>query len=277
MPGVGPVGYKRGMIQDVRAIWSHRHFWLSLVHLDLRNRYRKSVLGIGWSFLQPIAMTAVFCLVFSELMAKDVNGGWRAYAPFLLAGMCVWDFVRNSMTSGAMSLISNEAYIRQVNLPFAIYPLRAVLGNVTHFLIGLGVVLALICLVRGNVAVFATAWAIVPGVIGVAAFAWGIATILSYVTVFFRDIKHLIDVAMQVAFFLTPVLYTRDTLDRKGVGFIADLNPVNTYLELIRTPLLDGAIPGLGLQLYGVLAAVIAVLLAAGTTHWLRGRVIFHL
>jgi ABC-type polysaccharide/polyol phosphate export permease len=265
------------MIADLRAIWSHRHFWLSLVHLDLRNRYRRSVLGVGWSLLQPIAMTAVFCLVFSELMAKDVNGGWKAYAPFLLAGMCVWDFVRNSMTAGSMALISNEAYIRQINLPYGIYPLRAVLGNLTHFLIGLGVVVALIAILRGDLSVFRTAWAILPGVAGVTVFAWGIGSILAYLTVFFRDIKHVVEVGMHVAFFLTPVLYTRDTLDRKGLGFIADLNPVNTFLELIRSPLIDGQLPSLGLLAYGTATAVAAVFLAGGTAHWLRGRVIFHL
>jgi lipopolysaccharide transport system permease protein len=265
------------MIQDVGAIWSHRYFWLSLIKLDLRNRYRRSVLGIGWSFLMPIAMTAVFCVVFSELLYRNPVMGWKGVAPMILAGMCVWEFLRNSMTGGAMALISNEAYIRQVDLPYSIYPLRAVLGNATHFLIGLFVVICLLVGLRGDLSIFETAWSAIPGVILVTIFSWGVATILSYITVFFRDIKHLIEVVLQVAFFLTPIIYTRDVLDAKGLGVIADLNPCNTFLELIRLPLVEGIVPSVGLMAYGTATAVVAVLLAAGTDHWLRKRVIFHL
>lgn len=249
---------------------------MSLVKLDLRNRYRRSVLGIGWSLLQPLAMTAVFCVVFSELMGPE-NGGWRAYAPFLLCGMCIWDYVRNSVVGGSTSLIQNEAYIRQCPMPYTIYTLRAVLGNAFHFLVGLGVVIALVVVLRGNLNVFATAWAAIPGLILVSVFAWGIGTVAAFATVFFRDVKHVIEVGAHVAYFLTPILYRRDLLDKKGLGFIADLNPVNTFLELIRGPLVDGVIPAWPIYVYGVVAAAVALLLASGTTSWLKQRVIFHL
>jgi lipopolysaccharide transport system permease protein len=264
------------MIGHVREVWGYRHFWLSLVRLDLRNKYRKSVLGIGWSFAHPIAMTAVFCVVFSKFMGPE-NGGWRAYAPFLLCGMCVWDFVRNSVLGGSMSLVQNEAYIRQCPLPFTIYPLRAVLGNVLHVAIALGVVMALVVVLRGSLAPLATAWAIVPGLILTTAFALGLATVAAYATVFFRDVRHLIEVGSQVAYFLTPILYRRNVLDEQGLGVIADLNPANTFIELIRAPLVDGVLPGPGLYVYGVVAASGALLLGAGTTAWLRTRVIFHI
>ena len=249
---------------------------MSLVRLDLRNKYRKSVLGIGWSFAHPIAMTAVFCVVFSKFMGPE-NGGWRAYAPFLLCGMCVWDFMRNSILSGATSLIQNEPYLRQCPLPFTIYPLRAVLGNVIHVVIALAVVIALVVVLRGSLASLATAWAVVPGLALMAAFTLGLATVAAYATVFFRDVKHLIEVGSHVAYFLTPILYRRSVLDDQGLGVIADLNPANTLIELIRAPLVDGVVPGPGLYLYGVVAAAASLLLAAGTTAWLRTRVIFHL
>jgi lipopolysaccharide transport system permease protein len=264
------------MIQEVRTIWAHRHFWLSLVKLDLRNRYRRSFLGVGWSLLHPIAMTAVFCVVFSSL-GMSGSQRWQDYAPFVLTGMCIWDFIRNSITGGSFSLIQNESYIRQVPLPYSIYPLRTVLGNVLHFMIGLAVVLVLIVLVRGNFDVFAHAWSLIPSVLLLIAFAWGLATIVAYLTVFFRDIKHVVEVAMQVAFFLTPIIYSRKTLDDKGLGFIVDLNPANTFIEMIRAPLINQAPPSMSLFIFGFCAAAVSVFLAAGTTHWLKNRVIFHL
>lgn len=264
------------MIQSVKAIWAHRYFWMSLVKLDLRNRYRRSVLGVGWSLLHPIAMTAVLCTVFSGLMGP-ANGGWKAYAPFLLCGMCIWDFLRNSMLAGATSLIQNEPYIRQMPLPYSIYPLRAVLGNVLHFMIGLGVVIGLIVILRQDISSLKAAAAALPGIVFAIFSAWGLATVLSYITVFFRDIKHVIEVGMQVAYFLTPIIYERSILDQRGLGFIVDLNPANTLIELIRLPLVHGQVPSLGLYIYGLVVTIVSILLAAGTAHWLRNRVIFHL
>ncbi|MFO0936067.1 MAG: ABC transporter permease [Gemmataceae bacterium] len=121
-------------------------------------------------------------------------------------------------------------------------------------------------------------WSILPGIILASAFSWGIGTVAAFITVFFRDVKHVIEVGSQVFYFLTPILYHREqVLDKNGLGFIADLNPVNTYLELIRTPLIDGVVPSPGMYLYGLGTAVVAVLLGAGTTAWLKQRVIFHL
>ena len=85
------------MIRHVTAIWSFRHFWMSLVRLDLRNRYRRSVLGIGWSLLHPLAMTVVFCLVFSRVLNQT---DWRSYAPFLLAGIGNYTMIADAQVNG---------------------------------------------------------------------------------------------------------------------------------------------------------------------------------
>jgi ABC-type polysaccharide/polyol phosphate export permease len=262
------------MIHDVTAIWSFRHFWMSLVRLDLRNRYRRSVLGIGWSLLHPLAMTVVFCAVFSKVLNQ---ADWRSYAPFLLAGMAVWDFVRNSLVIGCHAFLQNDSYIRQCPLPYSIYPLRVVIGLGIHFLISLFVVVAMAGVLARGWEVLPSLVMILPGVVCVAIFSWGIATVGAFVTVFFHDIKHLIEVAAQVFFFLTPIMYSRSLLDNKGLGFLADLNPVNLYLELIRTPLLTGQPPGWGLIAGGAALALIALALAAGAGAWLQKKVIFHL
>src|SRR5215469_10048636 len=94
------------MTAYVASIWQCRYFWLSLVKMDLRTRYRRSLLGMGWSLLHPIAMTIILCIVFS-----------RIFKP--------------------------EACIRQYPAPMAIYPLRTALGGTVHFLIALSVVLCL--------------------------------------------------------------------------------------------------------------------------------------
>lgn len=264
------------MLLHLTAVWRCRHFWLSLVRMDLRQRYRRSVLGLGWSLLNPLAMCAVFCLVFSNLLG---NANWRSYAPYLLAGLSVWEFIRNSATLGCTAFIQNESYIRQCPLPLAIYPIRTVLGAAVHFLIAMVVVVALIAALEGSFAVFASAWSIVPALGLLVLFCWAVATLFGFATVYFHDLKHLVEVGSQLWFFLTPIMYKREMLDQKGVGWLADLNPVNLFIELVRTPLVGVGhpLPDANLYLQATVLTAAFVGLAVGTIAWLQKRLIFQL
>jgi ABC-type polysaccharide/polyol phosphate export permease len=121
------------------AVWQCRHFWLSLVRMDLRTRYRGSLLGIGWSLLQPLAMTAILCTVFCKIFHQNIY----FFGPFLLSGLACWSFVLNATLGGCACFHQAEAYIRQYPAPLAIYPLRTVLGATFHFLLALGIVVVL--------------------------------------------------------------------------------------------------------------------------------------
>src|SRR5262245_15575407 len=117
----------------ITQVWNSRFFWLSLVRMDLRTRYRRSLLGVGWSLLQPLTMTAVLCLVFHYFVKVDV----RDYIPHLLTGLVGWNFVLNCANQGCQCFFLGEAYIRQCPLPLGIYPLRTAIGAIFHFLMGL--------------------------------------------------------------------------------------------------------------------------------------------
>jgi ABC-type polysaccharide/polyol phosphate export permease len=115
------------------AMWKCRFFWLSLVKMDLRSRYRGSILGLGWSLLHPIAMTALFCVVFRIAFKQDL----RTYAPLVFTGFTFWGFFSASVLQGCGCFFQGESYIRQFPAPLAIYPLRNVLAAAFHFSIGL--------------------------------------------------------------------------------------------------------------------------------------------
>ena len=128
------------------AIWGCRYFWFSLVKMDLRTRYRRSVLGMGWSLLHPIAMTLIICMMFRHILG---NNNVREYAPFLLAGLVCWQYILVSTLQGCQCLFQGESYIRQYPAPIAIYPLRTTLGGAIHFLLGLVVVIGLTWYLHG--------------------------------------------------------------------------------------------------------------------------------
>lgn len=271
------------MTQHLRAVWAYRHFWMSLVQMDLRSRYRRSVLGIGWSMLHPILMSGVFCLVFSQILNISSHewerfgypAAWRGYAAYLLCSMAVWDFIRNSLTLGCMALIRNEAYIRQCPLPYGIYPLRAVMGTFIHYLISLVVILVLVSLLKGSATPLGKLWAVLPVVALLVAFCWAIATIAAFATVYFHDTTHLVEVGSQLFFFLTPIMYTREAAPQLAPFF--DLNPVVVFLDLTRLPLVFDTVPPAALYGQAAVLTAVAVGLAFGTIGWLQKKVIFHL
>lgn len=265
------------MHHHLKTIWKFRHFLNALVRLDLRLRYRRSILGVGWSLLNPIAMTVVFAVVFTQLLG---GGDIASYVPHLLVGMSLFGFFRESAIQGCKALIGNESYIRQSPLPYGIYPLRTVLGQAIHSAIALAAAVAVTVVMKQSAAPLLALPAVLPGLVLAFVFAWAIATIFAFANVYFQDTQHLLEVAAQILFFLTPIMYKReDVLDKPGAGlsWVADLNPINLYLELIRTPLVGGGWPPADLYLAGLAVTGGAAALAVGTVAWLQKRVIFHL
>ncbi|HEY7423707.1 MAG TPA: ABC transporter permease [Gemmataceae bacterium] len=128
------------MVAYLGAIWKCRFFWLSLVKVDLVSRYRGSVLGICWSLLHPIAMTAILCVVFRYAFNMP---NVRTFAPLLFTGLTFWGFFSSVVVQGCGCFFQGEPYIRQFPAPMAIYPLRTVLASAFHFSIGLLLAIAI--------------------------------------------------------------------------------------------------------------------------------------
>ncbi|MGQ0635153.1 MAG: ABC transporter permease [Planctomycetaceae bacterium] len=261
------------MPEYLGAVWKCRYFWLSLVRMDLRTRYRRSVLGLAWSLLQPIAMTVVLCFVFQKLFGIQ---DWRDYAPSLLAGLCFWNVVSSSTLQGCQCLLQGERYIRQHPAPIAIYPLRVVLGASFHFGVALVVVLALRLALKGSADLSPLA-AIFPTLLLVLALGWSLATLAAFANSYFPDTYHLAEVGLQVLFYATPIIYPPDELRKKGVGWFVDYNPLAAYLELLRGPLVVGQWPPQQALLVAGLGTLLALAAAMFLLSRLEKRIIFQL
>ena len=264
------------MISYFGAIWNCRHFWFSLVKLDLRTRYRRSVLGLGWSLLQPICMTAIYCIVFPNLMGLKI----AEYAPHVLMGQVIWAFIHISTLQGCHSFFQGEAYIRQCPMPLAVFPLRTVLGASFHFLIAMCVVFLLVAgldIAGMHTTNYVLVLHLIPSVVMLFLFCWSIAIIAGITNVFFQDTQHLAEVGLQMLFFCTPIIWKAEMLEQKGLGTVMNFNPVVVFLRLIREPILTGAAPSLFtyLQGFGIVAAVMG--LAAYLLARNQKRLIFQL
>lgn len=268
------------MFRHLAAIWTARHFLLALVRLDLRLRYRRSMLGVGWSLLHPIAMTIVFTLVFSQIFGDSDPLG---YAAFALAGLAVWNFLREAASAGSRAFLANEAYIRQSPMPYTVYTLRAVLAQAIHTAMALAVVIVLIVIWKRDAGIFVGIAFAMPGIVLALIAAWAVATIAAFISAFFHDTAQIIEVSCQIGFYLTPIMYRRSLLDSRGLGWMVDINPVNLYLTVIRDPLLHGMRNTEMLTHYAhaylavILFTFVLAALAVGVVGWLHKKVIFHL
>lgn len=265
-----------GMLTYFDSIWRYRHFWISLVKLDLRTRYRRSYLGMGWSLLHPVCMTAVMCLVFHRIWHEPVS----KCAPRILGGLAVWQYIVNCTLQGCQSFFQGEQYIRQTPMPLAIFPLRTVLSSTFHFVIALGLVVLLTTGlgIAGLREIHPLAMLhIIPGIAMLFVFCWSVAIIAGLITVFFHDSQHLAEVGFQIGFYATPILYEASVLEEHGLGWLIRFNPVVPFLDMIRKPLMEGTAPSVFTYAQGLIIISLTTVLACLFMARLQKRLIFHL
>jgi ABC-type polysaccharide/polyol phosphate export permease len=257
-----------------RAIWRCRYFWLSLVRVDLRSRYRGSIIGMGWSLLNPIAMTAILCVVFSTLFKQNIY----EFAPYVMAGLTFWTFFVNVATDGCDCFFRGEAYIRQYPAPMAIYPLRAVLGRGFHFGLGFLLVIALAVVCQRPLGA-AGLLSLLPACVLLLAAGWSLAILMGLATVRFRDAKHISEVAFQALYFLTPIMYPASMItdNHHTLALLLQLNPLVPFVDLLRAPVCDG-LPASGQTFLAAgLITLAAAGLAAVALRSQERKVVFHL
>jgi ABC-type polysaccharide/polyol phosphate export permease len=249
---------------------------MSLVRIDLKSRYRRSMIGVGWSLLHPILMTIVLCTVFGQFFHR---GDIKTYAPFLLSGLVFWHFITTAMGQGCHCFFLGESYIRQHPAPMAIYPLRTTLGAGIHFGIGMVLVMLITWGVNGF-GNFPYLISLVPTLILIFILGWSLAILMGVLNVLFQDCQHLIEVLLQVLFYATPIMYEPAEIIKNNenmVWYMKNLNPLAVMLDLLREPLLYGHLPSAQTYAMGIAAAGLAAAAAALTLAKIEKRMIFYL
>lgn len=239
----------------VRQVWSYRHFWMNLVRGDLRSRYRGSLLGIGWSLLNPLMMMGTLCFVFHNLFHLDAT----TYIPYLLTGLAFWGFFSSAVGQGCHTFRMAEQYIRQQPVPLAIYPLRTMLGAAVHYGITFCTVI-LFCLFLVGVPSLGGICTLPLAILVQMLFIWSIVVLVGFASVHFPDFEHAISVLMQLMFYATPVIWPASVMEERGLGAFVKCNPLAAMIEILRAPLVGGQ--AAGWETWGVCVALVAV---AGT------------
>lgn len=206
----------------------YRFLLRELVKKGIKLKYRRSYLGILWTLLEPILTTAVLTLVFSNFYGNKN----RAFPVYILTGRLLYSFFSTGTKTAMKSIRAHSGMIKKVYVPKYIYPLSSVIYNFIIFAISL-VVLVGAMIVFGIYPTWWTVTAIIPLIL-LFIFTTGVGMILATVSVFFRDMEYLWDVALMLIMYTCAIFYDADMLLKKGNGWILKINPLYALIKCFR-------------------------------------------
>lgn len=226
---VSPSGFK-GFVRALREIASHRELLGLLVRRELKARYKDSSLGFLWSLIRPLTMLAIYYIAIGQFLGAA--RGVPDFAIFVFTGLTIWGLYSEIVMGGTTSIIGNAGLIKKVSLPREIFPLAATGSALFNFLVQFLVLIAA-TIVLGQVP-FGWDLIYVPaGIAIVLVYGVALGLLLSAVNVYLRDVQYLVEVAMLILFWASPIVYAWsfvvETAARTGLGWLTDVylaNPV---------------------------------------------------
>jgi len=239
-------------VQDIRTGFHQRELWAHLGWQDIKQRYRRSVIGPLWITIS-MGVTAVgLGVLYAVLFGNPI----ATYLPYVVVGFIVWNFINGCLIEGMDTFIANEGMIKQMPAPLSVYVLRTVWRQVLmllHNLVIYVVVLAVFfryldhpyTMVKGGVVhpgLSVYALMAIPGFVLIAVNGVWVALLFGIVSTRFRDIPQVINSLIQLAFYMTPIVWNPDTFlnqpNRQWAHLVFQLNPLYHFVQIMRAPLI---------------------------------------
>ena len=241
---VGLPGSRSGIRRRLEELVAYRELLQTLVLRDLRSRYRGSVLGFLWTFLNPLLMLVVYSVVFSIIQRGATI---HNYALFLFTDLVPWTMVTVSLMGCTYSLITNASLIKKVFFPSELIPTAAVCAAGVNYLLTMIILLPLLLIFRYPL-INPYMLLIPPMLVMLFAFCLGAGLIISVATVYFRDFEQIVNVGLMAWFFLTPILYSTTLFahwqhDHPAIAWLPYLNPMSGWMVTYRSIFLTAQLP----------------------------------
>jgi ABC-type polysaccharide/polyol phosphate export permease len=217
------------LFSNLASLFRYRGLIQSLVARDLKARYRGSMLGFFWSFVNPLLLLLVYSFVFSTIMPNTTKG-IQPYALFMFCGILPWTWFSASLSESTNSLISGGNLIKKVLFPAEVLPIVSVLTNMVNFFLGLLILVPSLIYYQRLHLSLDLLWFPVAVLVQLA-FSLGLALALAALTVHFRDIRDLLANILTLWFFATPIIYSWTQDNVKAYKALFDLNPF-THLAI---------------------------------------------
>ena len=236
-----------------KELYKYREFLKTSIKKEFRGKYKKSFLGVLWSFLNPLFQLLVYALVFPFILKNGIEN----YTMFLIVALMPWTFFNSTLIQSAASVVVNGGIIKKVYFPRTILPISTTTSNLLNFLItGIIVIVALLISGIG----LGPSILVLPIIIIMQyILQLGIAFILSSVTVYIRDVEYLMNVIMMLMFYMSPIVYSPDMIPDKFLPLFK-LNPMFHIISYYREILYYKQIPNM-ISVVGMLTVCTIVLI----------------
>ena len=263
-------GKRSYVVNAAIAVQKYRFLIRQLVARDFRTKYKRSILGMFWSFLNPLLMMLVQYFVFSTIFKSDVPN----FAAYLIIGTVMFNFFNEACGMALGSIVGNASLITKVYMPKYIYPLTRVMSSMVNLVISL-IPLLIVCVITG-VEFHKSALLAFFFLICLTVFSLGLGLLLSAAMVFFRDTQFLWGVLSMMWMYATPIFYP-ETILPEEFKFILQVNPLYHFLKNTRLCILSGISPEPVVYVQCLLLALGALLIGALVFRKAQDRFVLYL
>lgn len=237
-----------------KRIFDYRELLKNNVKKEIRGKYKKSVLGVLWTFLNPLLQLAVYAFIF-PLILKNTQ---EYYIIFVCAGLIPWTFFTSTISQSTWTVIGNGNIVKKVFFPREILPISVVTSAMVNFIIST-IIIIFFCLAYGlglsKYIIFYPFILIIQYILQL-----GISFVLSAVTVYFRDLEHFVQIILMLMFYATPIVYSGDSIP-DAFKFIINFNPMAHIIEGYRDIFYNQVKPDLmGLGILLIISIIVCVL-----------------
>ena len=218
-------------MKHLKELYDYREMIFSLVRKDLRGRYKGSVLGFLWTFINPLLQLMVFTLVFSVIM----RAGYDQYYLFLFVALVPWMFFASSVQDGSTAILREKDMIKKIYFPREVMPIATVTSGFVNMLLTF-IVIFIVLIISGKglnpLALLCLPFVMIVEYI----LCLGIALIVAALTVYFRDLQYILGILTMAMQYMTPVMYGVDMAENSGAGrwlvMIFNLNPMTPIINI---------------------------------------------
>jgi ABC-2 type transport system permease protein len=223
-------------VEEARSILRYRGLVFQFVRRDLVARYKRSVLGVAWTMLNPLGTMIILSLVFSQIYKTN-----QSFPVYIMAGLVAWTFFSQTTSDSMYNLIGGVGLLQRIFMPPTVFAVSAIGNGLINLLLSM-VPLALVMIVLG-VPLHISILFLPVSMLALAMFSLGLGLLISTLAVYFRDVTALYQVVLTAWMYLTPIIYPEDFLSPKFSFWASTLNPMWPIVHLFRVPLYDGRWP----------------------------------
>lgn len=211
----------------IKNLYNYRELLKTNIKKDVGGKYKNSFLGVLWSFISPLLQIAVYALVFQVILKSDINN----YAVYLCCGLIPWQYFSSVILRGAACIIDNGNIIKKVYFPREILPISVVTSEGVNFLISTTIILGFVIFGGIGLSINILWYFVILAIQYIISI--GFAFIVSSLSVYFRDLLHLLGIIIQLLFYATPIVYSVNNVP-EGMRWLVKINPMSYLIEAYR-------------------------------------------